>query len=466
MKRKRRQPGRARNERAVPQAPRAPAVGHGSVQDTLPGSGASISSKSQDGVGGTVLVVAAVLLFAVCTVVGWILRWRSPPGTWPSSQDVGLSIGWAAVAAGTLVLSSFALEWARRLFRQRALTAARLSLAAVLMLGGMALMLRVQEHWALHTNGITLWRARNAVFNDADVYYVHAVKERLKQLYRQLDDKQTNRPDIFRDADRQQLELVATLQFSMVGWTEQEVGHWLDDPQQRRAVMEVMAYMIHPVARQRGSTRERVEMETEELNRRRQWLVVLRDFCQRKLAMFQRRKEDRPPTGTASNDRVGVPDESESSRELANQVREKLKRLGGGDWAFAHAVLQDAVDSVMAGERLNQISMALSNMDARAAFVREFLDPLCADPTAPGLNRRFSFLQLPVSFPQARGWVGGYALITLWHSLLLASGLVAVLRRLCRSRASHSESLSSPLRWFWHATVVMGLLIFVTLYCF
>ena len=69
--------------------------------------------------------------------------------------------------------------------------------------------------------------------------------------------------------------------------------------------MEVMAYQIHPVARQRESIRERVEMETEELNRRRQWLVVLRDFCQRKLAMFQRRKEDRPPTGTASNDRAG-----------------------------------------------------------------------------------------------------------------------------------------------------------------
>ncbi len=159
MKRKRRQPGRARNERSVPQAPRTPIVGHGSVHDTLPGSGAPISSRSQDGVGGIALVVAAVLLFAVCTVVGWILRWRSPPGTWPSSQDVGLSIGLAAVAAGTLLLSSFVLEGARRLSRQGALTTARLCLAAVLMLGGMALMLRVQEYWALHVNGITLWHA-------------------------------------------------------------------------------------------------------------------------------------------------------------------------------------------------------------------------------------------------------------------------------------------------------------------
>ncbi len=95
-----------------------------------------------------------------------------------------------------------------------------------------------------------------------------------------------------------------------------------------------------------------------------------------------------------------------------NEVREKLKRLGGSEWSFADAVLQDAVDSVMAGERLNQINMALSNIDDRATFVREFLDPLCGDPSPPGLNRQFPFLRLPVSFPQARAWVASYVLMT------------------------------------------------------
>ena len=101
-----------------------------------------------------------------------------------------------------------------------------------------------------------------------------------------------------------------------------------------------------------------------------------------------------------------MPDESESSRELANQVREKLKRLGGGDWAFADAVLQDAVDSVMAGERLNQINMALSNMDARAAFVREFLDPLCARSHCARIESAVPFLAAASQFsPGARvGW--------------------------------------------------------------
>ena len=60
-----------------------------------------------------------------------------------------------------LVLSSFALEWARRPLRRGSLTVARLSLAAVLVLGVTALTLRLQESWALHLNGITLWRAQS-----------------------------------------------------------------------------------------------------------------------------------------------------------------------------------------------------------------------------------------------------------------------------------------------------------------
>ncbi len=168
-----------------------------------------------------------------------------------------------------------------------------------------ALALRMEEYRTLHVNGISWWHARSAIFNDADVYYVHAVKVRLKQLFYALEDKRTNRPDIFSDADQQQLELVTTLQLSLVSWTEQEVGHWLDDTQQRRTVMEVMAYQVHPVAHQQVTIRDCLEMEKEELNRRRQWLAVLRDFCQRKLAEFQRRKEAHPPSGTASNDAPG-----------------------------------------------------------------------------------------------------------------------------------------------------------------
>jgi heme/copper-type cytochrome/quinol oxidase subunit 3/cytochrome c5 len=390
---------------------------------------------------------------------------RSPAGSWPSHHDIGLPVRLAAVGVVALILSSLVLEWARRSGRQGQLLSARPALAVVLVLGAIALTLRMQEYRTLYVNGMSLWHARSTIFDDADAYYVRAVKERLKQVFDALEDQRTNRPDIFSNTDQQQLELITTLQLSMVGWTEQEVGHWLDDTQQRRTVMEVMAYQIHPVAHQRETIRSRVEMEKEEMNRRRQWLAVLRDFCQRQLAMFQQRKESRPPSGTASGDDPRKPDESGDSRKLVNEVRETLQRLGGGEWAFADAVLQDAVDRVMASERLNQINMAFSNMDARDTFVGEYLDPLCDDPRMPGLNRQFPFLRLPVSFPQARAWTANYALMTGLHSVLLLSGLVAVLWRLCRPGTSRSGRLPSPTRWFWHATVAMSLLIFIVVYC-
>ncbi|MHB8970538.1 MAG: c-type cytochrome [Pirellulaceae bacterium] len=390
---------------------------------------------------------------------------ESPAGAWPSHHDIGLPGGLAAMGVVALILSSLVLELARRSWRRGKLLSARPALAVVLVLGSIVLALRVEEYRTLHVNGISLWHARSTVFNDADVHYVYAVKARLKQLFTALEDKRTNRPDIFSDADQQQLELVMTLQLSLVGWTEQEVGHWLDDTQQRRTVMEVLAYQIHPVADQRETIRDCVEMEKQELNRRRQWLTVLRDFCQRKLALLTPRKESRPPSGTASNDDPGAPVDSGDDREFVNEVREKLRRLGGSEWAFADAVLQDAADSVMTGERLNQINAALANMDARATFVGKFLEPLCNDPLLPGLNRQFPFLRLPVSFPRARTWVASYALLTSLHSLLLLSGLGVVLWRLCRPGMLRSERLPLPTPWIWHAMAAMGLLIFVLVYC-
>ncbi|MHB8862669.1 MAG: hypothetical protein ACYC6N_09710 [Pirellulaceae bacterium] len=466
MKRKRHQQTPARNGTSVPPL-RAPRVDNPDAPDESFGAPAVSHTEAYGHVGSMALVAAALLLFVLCVVVGCIVRWRSPPGTWPAVHDIGLSFRLAAVAAVALTFSSCVLEWAGRLQRQGKFVRPQVGLAIVLMLGAVALGVRVQEYRTLHREGIRLWDARRALFNEADVYYVHAVKEQLKQRFEELENKRANRSDTFSSLDQQHFELVTTLQSSMVGWTEQEVGHWLDDTHQRRSLMNVMAYQIHPTARQRESMQDRVEMEKEDLSRRRQWLALLQDVCHERLALIRQRKEDESSSGTALSElsgEGGTSKESKRSDELAKEVRERLQRLGAGDWAFADAVLQDAVDNVMAGERLNQIHMTLANMDARATFVREFLDPLWADPAAPGLNRQFPFLRLPVSFPQARAWTASFILMTGLHSVLLVSGFFALLWRLGRRRMIFPEKGPCPTRWVWHATAAMSLLIFVAFY--
>ena len=85
------------------------------------------------------------------------------------------------------------------------------------------------------------------------------------------------------------------------------------------------------------------------------------------------------------------------------ELSEKLHRLGASQWAYADAVVHDARDTTLVGERLNQIKLSLSSMDTHKTFVREYLDPMWDTPAAQGLDGKFPGLRLPVSFPHAQG---------------------------------------------------------------
>ena len=201
---------------------------------------------------GFAVWLASLLLFLVLVAVLCILRWRSTPGTWPTRDAVGLSVNLAAGGALALVVSSFALSYARRLLNRRQQLTGTSCLVAALLLVVFALSLRMREYRALYLDGLLLTSPRTSIFDDADLYYLHAVKERLKQLSRELEDRHNNRPHVFSDEDQRRLSLVTTLQNQMIGWTEQEVGHWLDDTQLRRGLIELMAFQIHPTADRRA----------------------------------------------------------------------------------------------------------------------------------------------------------------------------------------------------------------------
>jgi hypothetical protein len=350
-----------------------------------------------------------------------------------------LSVKLAAGGALALVVSSLAVYFARRSLNGGRPLTGRLCLAAALLLVVLALALRMREYRALYLDGLSLTNPRTFIFDDADLYYLHAVKERLKQLSRELEDRRNKRPNVFSDEDQRRLSLVTTLQNQMVGWTEQEVGHWLDDTQLRRGLIELMAFQIHPTADRRAAARDRMEIEKGDVHRRRQWFAVLRDYC----------RQQSPA----------------DEHQQAERLSETLRKLGASQWAYADAVIHDARDTTMLGERLNQINLSLSSMDAREAFVREYLDPLWDTPAAPGLNRALPGLRLPVSFPSARAWAASYALITLCHSAMLMLSALTLLWLLGRRGwPAYSTSLAA-IAPFWHTTAMLGLIVFGILYC-
>ena len=225
----------------------------------------------------------------------------------------------------------------------------------------------------------------------------------------------------------------------MVGWTEQEIGHWLDDTQLQRELIELIAFQIHPTADRRDAAQERVEVERGDLNSRRQWFAALRDFCQQRSSVDERELLD-DAVGEAAAARgqpVGLCGRSGPRRTRRDDDRRAAEPDQAGAWRAW----------------------------TREAFVREHLDPLWETPAAPGLNRQFPGLRLPVSFPHARAWAASYALVTFGHSAMLvlaACGLVWLLVR--RGLASRSATLATTAA-FWHSAAALGVVVFLVLYC-
>lgn len=387
---------------------------------------------------GSVLYVVGMVSLVVLLAALVVIRLRSAPGAWPTRHEIGLSWSWIGAGALALVWSSVFVWGAQSALSRDRRRMTQLCLAAALLLMGSFLFLRGWEWRGYYVDGIEPWNLQASVFDEADVYYVHAVKERLRELARDLESRRARQAGAFTAAEERRLELVSTLQTSLVGWTEQEVGHWLDDAQLKRDLMEVMAFEIRPTPARRDAARRRVETEQGDLVRRRAWFAAVREYCRQQPAA-----DARP----------------------AAELAATLQRLGARQWAYAQAVVRDAGDATLIGERLTQIAAALGSIDARTQFVRAYVEPLWATPAAPGHNRRFPGLRLPVCFPQARAWVTGYALITSVHGALALWGTISLGGVLIRMRAGTPAPRLRPLAWRWHAVVALGGVAAAALYC-
>lgn len=442
------------------------------------------------------LSVLTALLIMAGFVGGYVvLRLRAGAAAWPSRQDVGLPIFFGIIGAALLMLSSLTLILAQRLIRSGKPWPVRVCLSGTIVLGAAAIAFRGFDYHVLTLQGMVPWRVRESTFDHADLYYVQAVRAKLKQHFLQLEGKRTDRPDLFTSEDQERLDLVQLLQTSMVSWTEQEIGHWLDDLEQRRSVMAIMAYQIHPLERDREAVKASVAVERKATSRSREWFSVMQEYCRRKTALIEALPPPERPSslgqadagsesgttkepvpGMSSTDGEVVPPAAddppqpngspgpalqEACERLNQSLRNQLAELGAQEWAYAKAVIADTVDLAMTGERSTQIETRLANIDARVNFLAYQVDPVLEGPEERGLNAQHRWLQLPVSFPHARAWFGGYVRLTSIHVLLLTIAMLTlVLLTLTRMNRTRAGTLAR-VGLMWHAIVVAGVTLFV-----
>ncbi len=428
---------------------------------------------------GCVAVAGWLWLMATCV---W-QRWIGSQGLWPTPSEAGLDVIVGAVIAVAAVLAAgFALLARRAAAATTRRLAPRLFLLLALVPAAFALSAYYYENNRLRAAGLISHGSGAALHDDPGIYYVQAVRQRLQSLYRELDERRTNQPDQFSDGDAARLEVVIALQENVVGWTEQQIGHWLDDPSQGRGLMAVVAYQVHPLASSRWVVEQSLEQESRDLDRRKQWLVLLQDYCQQKEAALTRQQESgsggdsssagngpssaaAPASGAVKPAAVAF--RFASAAEMEQVMRQKLESLGLQHWAFARSVRDDTSDGPMIAERLNQIVTQQDASEARSAYAQQTLQPLLAAPQPIGLNEQHRWLQLPVYFPNAREWAANYFPVRRLNQVFVFYVVVVSLFALVSTGQPASEAGVRRVRlvlWGWCAAAAMSLLTWMLFY--
>ncbi len=416
------------------------------------------SASSLLGLAQRLLLLAALTVF-VGLILLWISVWLRAD-VWPTRADTGLQWAWAAGQVGLLLLAAGSAWLGARLVRSATARAARLALLVAVLCGAAAIGLRWHEYQQLRTDGLWQRSVARPLFQQADLHYLQAVRQRLTQLGQQLDTRREQQPDAFSDEDGERLARIDSLTQDMVVWTEQQVGHWLDDLQQRRAALRQVAFLVFPREADREAVLQQVQAEQRELVSQRQWFELLLDYCQRKSQLGADRPED---AAAADGDLAGTGD-PEAWQALDNQLAQKLESLGLARWPYAQSVMADTRDVAMVGERVNQLKIYLAAMSRREAFLRDVVLPVADSPDALGLNRQHQWLQLPVCLPGGNAWAGGYFALTSLHLLLTAFvTLISLVPLLTRPQMAHWPAWRLT-AWWWTLVSLVSAAVLVLCY--
>jgi cytochrome c oxidase subunit 3 len=138
---------------------------------------------------------------------------------------------------------------------------------------------------------------------------------------------------------------------------------------------------------------------------------------------------------------------------LASETEKKASMLGGG--AEAQAVLNQLASVISGGHGEELVA---SDSNSALAAVLENADH--------GLNDKYHWLQLPMVIPGGNMWASTYFLLTGFHAIHVAVGLIAFLLMLpmtfTAARATHLENIGL----YWHFVDIVWIFLFPLLYLF
>ncbi len=373
----------------------------------------------------------------------------------------GLGLAWYSVPTARMVrwlvtlllLGSLGATWLVRVrLRHDQAGSARIWMAMTLGLALVAFGAGVWECRTYVNSGLTLARYRTRVFDSADLNYLRAVRQRLKELDSAansgLDSLDTGQ-DV---SGGSKPPLAEQLQRHLVTWTEHQVGLWESDLDRRRADLMLFAYEIQPRAGGRAAAETQYRAEQVSIRQELEFLPVLRDYCRARLAEL-----GQPATaqGGAPTGRSVTQLQRELDRFSEDATAEQKRMMR---WATAG----DATVQTVA-RQLRMAELRLKELDGRSAFAGEFLDALFSNADLEGLNARYPQLDLPIQLPDIRDTAHTLILVR-WILLgwMLAGLFVLAWPPAWRRGGADTRSRLAAIT-FWQVLASVGVFAFIIL---
>ncbi|ADB17591.1 cytochrome c oxidase subunit III [Pirellula staleyi DSM 6068] len=448
-----------------------------------------------------------IMFFAGLIGAYVVIRFGAPTGSWPLPHDVHLVEWIGAINTAVLLCSSVTMVLAHHAAETNQPTIAKGWLALTLALGCLFLGVKGVEYNSKFKHGIYPSLPRSLLHEKADVYYAQAVREKLAKHRAALEKVKSESEANFTTEDQEKLNLVNALSSGMLQWAELQAAK-NDDPIVRRDGLELMAEAIYPrhhkpadrelflkkiekeiqlaeaesktVAAEISSIDKTLTSMTTELTTletKQTALTEQREALAKELEALQPAPA---PEATSSNQTLTesfvaadpaaeapaaeVPaEEPKVDPALEAKIAAINEKIAAVDAETATLTEELTSKRIEAGK----ISESKAAREARklALEVRAAALPIMSSPEH-GLNDEHHWLMLPMKIPSGNMWASTYFLMTGFHAIHVAVGLLAFALILPMHLDNKKAHILENTGLYWHFVDLVWIFLFPMLYLF
>ena len=457
-----------------------------------------------------------IMFFAALIGVYLVIRFGAPPGTWPAPHDVHLVEPIGAFNTFVLICSSVTIVLSLEAAKRNNSSSARMWLFLTLVLGSVFLLVKMYEYNSKFTHGIYPARPHSLVYEKSDVYYAAALRKEMDQRTADIEAERAALNQKLKDEERQPSE---TEQDQLKKYQEQidENTYFAENVvryaersaaagtgKAARQPLESLAFVVHhshaPPPEENEhliylqEQKKALEQEKEELTSGRAGLIMQRSTLEEEqMALLDEKaeleenapEEESPPADDAAEEDA-APEAAEedptadddAAQEDASADGEAIDQDLAPSAAERHKEQVAEVDAKLAqvAQELADVNLKITPIGTRLTAIEGRLGVLTGQGPGEinlieiagkqhGLNDEHH-MRLPMVIPSGNMWASTYFLMTGFHAIHVAVGLLVFALmlpvRYTRSNAGTIENVGL----YWHFVDLVWIFLFPLLYLF